>query len=164
MSETYVKTQGVANKPLQRAPEASQDAPKTSQDPPNTSQDAPRWTQDGAKIPPRGPQMPPKRCLTPPRRTQDASKMTLGHPDPPPRRPKSPQDPPKKHLTPPQNIHLESIWWVFCLSPFLASTERRVSSPLASSRPRRDARSVNNTRGSSPAWSNSLSSSKDIIL
>ena len=106
----HVKKQGVANKPLQRAPEASQNAPKMYQDPIDTSRDAPRWTQDGAKIPPRGRQMPPKRRLTPPRRSQDASKMTLGRPNPPPRRPKSPPDPPKMTLTPSLKT---SIWIQF---------------------------------------------------
>ena len=150
MSKKHMKKQSVANKPSQHAPEASQNPPKTSQDPPYTSRNAPRWTQDGAKIPPRGPQMLQKSRLMPPRRSQDASKLTLGRPNPPPRRPESPPDPPKMPPTPPKDTHLESIRWICWLSPCLASTERRVSSPLASGRPRRDARSVNNARGSSP--------------
>ena len=109
MSKKHVKKKGVANRNLQHAPEASQDALKMSQDPHETSQDAPRWPQDGAKISPRGPQMTPKRRLTPPRCTQDAFKMTLGHPKPPPRRPKSPQDHPEMPLTPSKDINLESI-------------------------------------------------------
>ena len=76
--------------------------PRCLPDSVKTPQDAPRWPQDGAKISPRGSQMLPKRRLTPPRCTQDAFKMTLGHPKPPPRRPKSPQDHPEMPLTPPQ--------------------------------------------------------------
>ena len=95
MSKKHVKKQGVANKPLQHAPEAFQNPPKTSQDPPYTSRNAPRWSQDDTKIPPRSPQMLQKSRLMPPRRSQDASKLTLGRPNPPPRRPESPPDSPK---------------------------------------------------------------------
>ena len=134
MSKKHVKKQGVANKPLQRTPEASQNDPKTYQDPTYTSRDAPRWTQDGAKIPPRGRQMPPKRRLTPPRRSQDASKMTLGRPNPPPRHPKNPLDPPKMTLMLPQRhpFGVNLVGFLFVPFPGINRTPSFLASGLQS--------------------------------
>ena len=141
---------------------------------PKCSQKASKTPLISSKILPRHPKMAPRRFKMPPRRLQDPLWHSRTHPRHAPDAPKTRQDYPRHFRTPQKRLQdlSKARFFMFekpkiltCNGFFLSINPNKhlsmevgtaecaerlivfVSSPLASNRPRRDARSVNNTRG-----------------